>query len=385
MPDTQPIARREPSESDPGAASRRVLRHALVLGIAAAGAFGVFLADFATGAEISLSFLYLLPIVVATWFFGRRMGLLFAGLSAAGWLAAYQLNGRFYSQPRILDWNLAVESATFCAAALSVAQLRVGIERERGLARRLEEAFRLLDREQQEVGRLQRSLLPAQPPEVPGYSFSVRYATSTRAGGDYYDFFPLARDRIGLVVADASGHGSPAAVVMAVMHALLHTAPETLESPEGALAALNARLIGNMPAGSFATACYAALDPGTGGIEYALGGHLPALLVRGADGRVDELGSPDGLPLGISPDARFSRRCARLATGDSLLFYTDGLIEAMNDDGEFFGEEGVRRLLVAGRLAGPEAICDGLVEALRAHTGALPPADDVTLVLIRAH
>jgi len=322
--------------------------------------------------------------VVATWFAGGRVGLAFAALSGAGWLGAYELNRRFYSQPRILYWNLAVELATFCAAALSVSRLRIGIERERGLARRLEEAFRLLDREQQEVARLQRSLLPAQPPEIPGYSIAVRYFTSTRAGGDYYDFFPLRRDRVGVAVADASGHGSPAAVVMAVLRALLHTAPETLESPERALAALNTRLIGNLPAGSFATVCYAALDPATGRIEYALGGHPPALLLRGADGGLEELESPDGLPLGITAAAAFSPRCATLRAGDSLLLYTDGLIEAMDAEGRLFGLEGTRRQLLAQRLAAPEAICDGLVGALRTHTGSNLPADDITLVLIRA-
>ncbi|HEY2955279.1 MAG TPA: PP2C family protein-serine/threonine phosphatase [Candidatus Eisenbacteria bacterium] len=361
-----------------------VLRRALILALSVATGTGVFLADIATGSEISLSFLYLVPVALATWFLGRRAGLLLAGLSAAGWVAAYLETGHLYSAPHILYWNATVELATFCAVALALSRVRSGLDRERALARRLEQAYRLLDREQQQVGSLQRRLLPAEPPEIPGYAIAVHYATSARAGGDYYDFFPLPRGRLGILVADASGHGTPAAVVMAIMRALLHTAPDTLDSPEHALAALNTRLIGNLPPGSFATACYAALDPATGSIEYALGGHHPALLVRGADGSVESLTSPDGLPLGVWPAATFSSQSARLACGDTLLVFTDGLIEARSPEGALFGEDPVRRLLAAHRQAEPEDIQQRLLEALSAHAGRRPLEDDLTLVLIRS-
>ena len=171
---------------------------------------------------------------------------------------------------------------------------------------------------------------------------------------------------------------------MAMMRALLHTAPETLASPGEALAALNARLFGNVPSGSFATACYAVLEPAGGWLEYALGGHHPALLVHEADGGVEDLTTPDGLPLGVWSTVSFSCRRAALAPGDTLLVFTDGLLEAMSPEGELFGGDRVRRLLAAHRHAGPESIRLCLVEAIRAHCGSRPPEDDLTFILIRA-
>jgi serine phosphatase RsbU (regulator of sigma subunit) len=358
-------------------------RTAWLLALGAVVTFAVFVADLLTGAEISFSFIYLFPVAIAAWFVGRWAGLLAALLSAVGWVAAYLLNGRFYSQPSILYWNVAVELATFCTVALALSSVRVGVERRRALTRRLEHAYGLLDREQREVGEIQRGLLPAGPPEVPGCAIVTHYATSTRAGGDYYDFFPLPDGRVGILVADAAGHGTPAAVVMAMTRALIHTAAETLAAPERALATLNARLFGNLPPGSFTTACYATLEPGSGRLEYASGGHNPPLIVRAGDGAVEELTTPDGLPLGIRSDAGFPARCASLHSGDTLVLYTDGITEAMDTGGGFFGEERLRRVLAESRHAPPEAIRDRLVAALEAHAAGRPAADDVTLVIVR--
>ena len=233
------------------------------------------------------------------------------------------------------------------------------------------------------VGDLQRSLLPPEPPRVPGYRVAVDYATSARAGGDYYDFFPLPDGRLGVLVADASGHGTPAAVLMAMTRVLLRTAEESLAPPDRVLVDLNRQLARTIPSARFVTACYAVLEPAAGGFEYALAGHNPPLLVSGAAGRIDTLDAADGPPLGVFEDAAFERRVARLEVGDTIVLYTDGWTEAMDAEGRMFGEDRLRTVVLEAADLPADAMRDRLVEALGRHLGATPPADDRTLVLLR--
>ncbi len=351
-------------------------------GVALAAA--VFSADFTTGAEISFSFFYLVPIALATWSLGRAAGAVFAVACSAAWAAAYFLAGQFYSNPRIIYWNTAVELALFLTVALTLDSLRRGIAKRAALTERLEAAFRRLDQEFQVVGDIQRSLLPPAVPQPRGYAISVHYATSTSAGGDYYDFFEMPDGRLGVFVADASGHGPAAAVVMAIMRVLLHGTQEPLSPPERVLARLDTELATQTLKDQFATACYAILTPDTGEVEYAIAGHNPPLLLSVNESVVAEFENPSGPPLGLLPSPQFVRRCARLASGDTLLFYTDGLTEAANATGEFFGVERVRGLMIAYYDAPADVVRDRLIEAMGRHTGGRPQADDVTLVVVRA-
>ncbi len=343
-----------------------------------------FVGDYLTGSEISFSIFYLLGISLGTWFVGRNAGLVLTLLSTSGWIASYVLTGERYSRPHILYWNVGMEVAIFLAVTLSLSRVRSGLEKERSLAAELERAYRRLDREMTAVGDLQKSLLPTESPAIPGYQVVTHYATSTRAGGDYYDFFTLADGRIGILVADASGHGTPAAVLMAMTRVLLHTAPGVLAPPEAVLAGLNLQLVRAMPDARFVTACYAVLDPGARRLDLALAGHNPPLLVRSGDGAVEELSCPAGPPLGLFPDAPFVPRVVTLQPEDSVLFYTDGLTEAIGTDGELFGEERARGALAAGRASPPPEMLEGLIAELKRHAGSAPASDDLTLILLRA-
>jgi sigma-B regulation protein RsbU (phosphoserine phosphatase) len=353
----------------------------LPLSLALAG--GVFALDYFTGSEISVSFFYLVPVTLATWLVGRRAGTLVSILCAAGWATAYFMDGRFYSQPHIIYWNTAVEVAMFLTVTFALSAVRAGYEKEQALQRRLETAYQQLDGEMRVVGDIQRGLLPAAPPALPGLRIAVHYATSAHAGGDYYDFFPLRGGDIGVLIADVSGHGTPAAVVMTMMRVLLHTAPGSIEQPEAVLAVLNRQLQEQTLHGQFVTACYATLGGRDGRIQYAMAGHNPPLVIRGASGAIEEF-DMDGPPLGIFAGPEYHRCCARLAPGDSLLFYTDGLTEAMNPAGEMLGLERVQEVLVAHRAEPPEALRDHLLAELRRHGAGRPASDDVTLILLRA-
>jgi serine phosphatase RsbU (regulator of sigma subunit) len=362
----------------------RASRRAAWLILALVASTVVFIADDLSGSELSLSLFYLVPVAAASWFVGRWAGLSVSLISTIGWVAAYWLNGRYFSHPAILYWNVVVELGVFISLALSLSLVRRGIETELGLVTELRKTYAQLDRELEQVGDIQRQLLPNEPPRIPGYRIALHYATSTRAGGDYYDFFTLPEGRFGLLIADASGHGTPAAVVMAMTRALVHAAPETLQTPSQLLATANRELGRSILRGQFVTACYLTLDPGSGRLEYAMAGHNPPYLVRAGSGEAVAFENPTGPPLGIFESATFSCCSALLGPGDLLALYTDGITEARMPDGEEFGEERLCAFLVRHRDGDPEMIRDRLLAELDGRDSMGAPADDRTLVLVKA-
>jgi len=353
------------------------------IAVAAALMLAAFGWDYLSGNEISLGLMYVIAVAVAAWFGGRGAGIVLAGFGTIAWVSSYLLVGRSYSQPGILAWNVLVELGIYLMTAIAVAQARTGLDVQRELAARLAEANRALDREAISVGTLQRELLPLEPPAIPGYAWDHHYATSTRAGGDYYDFFALPDGRVGFLVADASGHGTPAAVLMAMLRVLLRTTAEPLEPPERVLCRLNRQLAGTLPAGWFVTACYAVLEPASGRLAYALAGHDPPLILRAAGGLPERLDPRGGTPLGPFPEARYEGGRTTLGPGDALVIYTDGLTEAMSPEHELFGAERVVAGLAEARGWPLEELRAHLLSRVEAHTGSASLDDDLTLLLLR--
>lgn len=215
------------------------------------------------------------------------------------------------------------------------------------LTQQLREAYRRLDHEMEQVGQMQRHLLPAELPAIDGLELGAVYVTCSRAGGDYYDVLPLPDGRWGLLLADVSGHGTAAAVVMAMMHTLLHSYPGAPLSAPGVLGHINRHLLEVAPEGMFATAFYGVYDPARRRLRYASAGHPTPRLWRGTS-LVHEVQHGRGLPLGVLAEENWPESELELRPGDVLLLYTDGIIEGMNDAGEPFGLE---RLDAALRLA----------------------------------
>jgi sigma-B regulation protein RsbU (phosphoserine phosphatase) len=219
------------------------------------------------------------------------------------------------------------------------------------LAQQLQEAYRSLDYELRQVGRMQRHLLPAELPPIEGLELAASYLTCDRAGGDYYDVLPLPEGRWGLFVADVSGHGTPAAVVMAMLHTLMHAYPGAPMGPGQVFLHLNRHLLAVAPDGMFATAFYGVYHAARRRFRYACAGHpLPRL--RRASRPVEALPQTQGLPLGILPESTWDEAELVLSPGDTLLLYTDGLLEGTNRAGALFGYE---RLDDSLRLAPPRA------------------------------
>jgi sigma-B regulation protein RsbU (phosphoserine phosphatase) len=255
------------------------------------------------------------------------------------------------------------------------------------LRNQLAEALAELDRELNVVGEIQRSLLPRELPSPPGFRFAAHYETSARAGGDSYDFFDLGEHELGIFIADVSGHGTPAAVLMAVTHAIAHTRPGFPKPPGELLAHINDHLCRSYTAaGTFVTAFYATLDLATRRLTYATAGHNPPRLRR-AD-RVISLDGRGGLPLGVLPDQSYADVEIALQPGDTLLLYTDGITESFapaNSAGarEMFGVARLDRLLTACAPASPEVCIQSIRDAVAEFTAGAPATDDRTLVAIQ--
>src|SRR5262249_49136694 len=167
----------------------------------------------------------------------------------------------------------------------------------------------------------------------------AHYQTSQHAGGDYYDFFPLPDGRWGILIADVSGHGTPAAVIMAILHSIAHGFPDPPASPSRMLGYVNERLFNRytQQSGSFVTAFYGIYDPSKRELTYACAGHPSPRLKRCEDGTMASLDAARGYPLCIFRDEHFEEATHVLRPGDQIIFYTDGITEAHDAQGDQFG------------------------------------------------
>jgi len=250
------------------------------------------------------------------------------------------------------------------------------------LRKELRGAYDALDREMKIVGDIQRSLLPTDLPSIPGLELAASYQTSTQAGGDYYDLFALPEGKWGIFIADVSGHGTPAAVLMAVTHAIAHAYPGPTMPPGAVMEHLNGLLSrhytnGN---GSFVTAFYGVYNPSNRALTYARAGHNPPRFQ--SHGAVSPLDGVGNLPLGILPDSAYDEGTVQLNAGDSILFYTDGITEAMNAANELFGEDSLDKLVASHRTSAA-ALIESVLNQVRAFEGDRPAADDRTLLAVR--
>lgn len=253
------------------------------------------------------------------------------------------------------------------------------------LSERLREAHRATDYELRAIADLQHSLLPAEVPRVPGLEVAAHYRTANRAGGDYYDFFPLPGGRLGVLVADVSGHGTPAAVLMAITHSLTHAFPTAPARPGELLAYLNAHLARRYTgaSGHFVTAFYTVFDPVASAMTYANAGHAAPRSSAAAGDRWVPLPTSHGLPLGVMPrDAAYPEQTISFGPGDRVAVFTDGVTEAVNRAGEPFGPDRLDAGLGDGGAA-PDEVVAALTNALDRFTNGQPVQDDRTLVVIR--
>lgn len=269
------------------------------------------------------------------------------------------------------DRRLLNNLATQAAPALRVAQLARQQQAEARERERLEQELR--------VARIiQQTLLPKEIPNPDGWQISAYWQPAREVGGDFYDFVPLPDGRLGILIADVTDKGVPAALVMATTRSLLRGAAERLISPARVLETTNELLHPDIPPKMFVTCLYAVLDPQTGRLVFANAGHnLP--YQRTAEG-VFELRAT-GMPLGLMPGMQYEETEVTLNSGDHLLMLSDGLVEAHDAQREMFGLDRLRQVLSASQDQAP--LIESVLASYQTFTGAAhEQEDDITLVTI---
>lgn len=252
------------------------------------------------------------------------------------------------------------------------------------LAERLREANDRMERELESVASIQAALLPDKVPDIATMQLAVHYDPSREAGGDYYDFLPLPDGRCGILIADVSGHGTPAAVLMAIMHTLVNSYPGTPDSPGELLEYVNGHLADRYTSdsGKFVTAFYGVYDAEQRTLTYANAGHtVPRLKECGAD-RLATLEGAKQLPLGITGETAYEETTRRFRPGDQLILYTDGITEAVNAENRMFGAARLDEVLNRCRNDAGEII-DSVLKAVDEFTEGTPAPDDRTLLVAK--
>ncbi|HEX6482575.1 MAG TPA: SpoIIE family protein phosphatase [Ktedonobacteraceae bacterium] len=274
----------------------------------------------------------------------------------------------YSTDDRVLLNNLAIQAAP----AVRVAQLVREQQAQVRARERIEQELR--------VARLiQQTLLPKDLPAIPGWRLSARYLPAREVGGDFYDFLYFEDGRLGLVIGDVTDKGVPAALVMATTRSILRSVAQRLISPSEVLERVNDSIYDDIPPKMFVTCLYAVLDPVTGQLRYANAGHdLP---YRRHKGGVSELRAT-GMPLGLMPGMSYEEKETVLAPGESILFYSDGIVEAHNLDGNMFSFPHLMELV--GKHADDTTLIDFLLAELAAFTGPdWEQEDDVTMVTLQ--
>lgn len=268
------------------------------------------------------------------------------------------------------DVDFAMTLGRQALAALDNVRLqRVRIEKERQ------------DRELQIAREIQGSLFPQQRPERRGFDLAAASRSCYQVGGDLYDFVDLPDGRLALTIADVSGKGTPASILMASVHAWLHAAAGTLDPP-ALMQSLSGFLYRSTQANRYVTLFYAVLDTARQRLTYVNAGHIPPYLLR-ADGRLERL-EAGGPVLGLLPEVSFEAGVVTLTPGDIVAMVTDGATEAQSVDEEEFGDERVVAALRAAEGSSAQAVLERLMASVLAWTGRAGCTDDLTALVLRA-
>ena len=250
------------------------------------------------------------------------------------------------------------------------------------LARELRQSRDRLERELASAAAMQRLILPSAMPEHPWVGFAAFYQTSRHAGGDYYDILPLGDDRFGIVVADVSGHGAPAAIIMAMIRAVMHTYPGVPDDPPAVLHHLNRHFRYLWETSMFATGLYGVLDARRRTLRLSCAGHPPPLLTSGAAGTVSPLQIDAVMALLWDELGQIPCTEHALSAGDRVVFFTDGITDRESSDGAMFEQEGLIASLHRSMGAAPASMVDRLVTDLDTFARGQEPCDDQTVVVI---
>ena len=274
------------------------------------------------------------------------------------------------SAPTPKDLDLLTVLANVAANRIEQERLALVEEKERLQAQELEQA-----------AEIQRGLHPRFAPDIAGVELAGHNAQCRTVGGDYYEFLPTGDGRVALVLADVSGKGLPAALLMADLRAKIQVLAEEPDDFPRLMARLDRLMAKSCPPNRFVTCFFCILDPATGLLRYSNAGHNPPLLVR-SGGAVEELRG-GGAPLGMLPGLGYEERECRVSPGDLVLLYSDGVTECASPSGEEFGTSRLVAVLLDRRGEPAAGVAERVCRALAEWSAGSPPTDDLTFIVAR--
>lgn len=292
----------------------------------------VFCLDYLTGVEFTFSIFYLIAVFFVAWFVGKAAGALISLVSAAAWLLADILVSPSHLHPVFSTWNTLGMFGFFLLFTYLLVAFKNALAQEKQTARKI-----------------QTGLLPKSIPHIPGYEIAAAWQPADTVAGDYFDVLPLSEQALGLCIADVSGHGLPAALLMSNLQAGVRLLASSSLAPAALGEKLNRLVCQNVifADGNFITFFYARLDTETRNLVYVNAGHNPPILVsRGEKAVYLDRG---GLPLGVRAQRQYQQAEVILQPGDRLVLFTDGLVECTNSEGEEFGQKRLVELLFEHR------------------------------------
>ncbi|MEN4010966.1 MAG: GAF domain-containing protein [Chloroflexota bacterium] len=238
-----------------------------------------------------------------------------------------------------------------------------------------------LEREIQLARQIQKTFLPHRLPRVSGCEVAIHWQTAREVGGDFYDVFRIAKDRLGIVIADVSDKGMPAALYMTVTRTLIRAFSQKAESPARVLERVNRSLVFEAQNGLFVTVVFVILDTQTGVLTYANAGHNLPLIRRNSNGNVEPL-PKGGTALGVYSVNKIKEYPIQIEPGDWIVFYTDGVTESFSSAGEIFGEERLKKIIETAPCSNSSEFIDHIRNQLSDFREGIPPSDDLTLVVL---
>jgi len=283
--------------------------------------------------------------------------------------------------------NVATDEWQFLTASdlqlLSAAGMQIAVALERARLYDLAQAQRIrMERELEMARVVQASLLPNILPDIRGLDLAAEWHSAREVAGDFYDVFPLADGRWGIVIADVCDKGAPAALYMALARSLIRERAGQMPSPAEALRQVNRALLTQSSADMFVSVFYAILDPTTSTLTYTNAGHNRPIVRRASALAETELLLGGGVVIGILDEVRLADATVTLAPGDVLVAYTDGLTEAFNANHEMFGDERLIQIIGAHPSASAQELLDAIMAQVHTFTGGAPQSDDITLLVM---
>jgi serine phosphatase RsbU (regulator of sigma subunit) len=304
--------------------------------------------------------------------FEMREALLLPMLVRGSFLGALCVDGQVPPDSRVL--GLLAGIANQAGLALEAVQ----IESERDLRARLDQELT--------IGRaIQSSLLPRSVPQLECFDLAAEWHPALEVAGDFFDFIPLDDGRWGIVVADVSDKGVPAAIYMTLARTIIRAiglGKATRRTPRQVLERANEIIMADARTDLFVTTFYAVLDPPKRTLRYASAGHCPPLLWQ-AQTQSSQWLRGHGLPLGVLDSVVIEEHEMQLESGDVVVFYTDGVTEAYNDADEMYGNDRLRYTVAGGQNLGAQQVLDSIMQSVQAFSGRREQMDDLTMVVLR--